>query len=431
MAAPFSQTFIWRTISNASFRRIHFNKHVGLQFSNANPLKVQRSHYLTRCPSFKSLLNAKSRYFYLRACGLNQSSRVGGQEFSRSTISVLYIAKVGVALTATCLIGFGLVKSDWNRFKVIAEGRERLHAIKPSRNVQVDTDKSGLKLTLFQYQTCPFCCKVRAVLDYHGFSYDVIEVNSVTKKQLKWSDYQKVPIVIVELPGSDQEVVIKDSSVIISVLESYLHDNAASIPQLCSYYPCLTENEGRRKKYDFQNKYFIMFPRTVDLNHTVEERSEERKWRKWADDHLVHMLSPNAYRTVKESLQAFQYFSAVGQWEQNFSFLERYVVIYIGAAVMYVMGMILKNKYKLKEDVRESLYDACNEWVKAVGKERVFMGGDQPNLADLAVYGILNSIEGCTAFQDALQNTKIGSWYYRTKAAVNSHQGAHQLNSSS
>lgn len=56
------------------------------------------------------------------------------------------------------------------------------------------------------------------------------------------------------------------------------------------------------------------------------------------------MLSPNAYRTVGEALQAFNYFSEVGEWEQNFTTLERYVVIYVGASVMYVMGKILKQK---------------------------------------------------------------------------------------
>ena len=75
--------------------------------------------------------------------------------------------------------------------------------------MRVDTDNTGLKLTLYQYQTCPFCCKVRAVLDYHGFSYDVIEVNSITKKQLKWSAYPKVPVLIAEMPGTGKEVVRK------------------------------------------------------------------------------------------------------------------------------------------------------------------------------------------------------------------------------
>jgi len=42
------------------------------------------------------------------------------------------------------------------------------------------------------------------------------------------------------------------------------------------------------------------------------------------------------------------------------------------------------NRYKLKDDVRESMYDACREWTSALKKSgRKFMGGDQPDLADL------------------------------------------------
>ena len=69
------------------------------------------------------------------------------------------------------------------------------------------TDDTGLKLTLYQYQTCPFCCKVRAFLDYYGFAYDIVEVNSVTRKQIKWSDYKKVPILVYEGAGKDGSLV--------------------------------------------------------------------------------------------------------------------------------------------------------------------------------------------------------------------------------
>lgn len=55
-----------------------------------------------------------------------------------------------------------------------------------------------MKITLLQYQSCPFCCKVRAFLDYYGFSYEVVEVNPVMRKQLKFSkNYRKVPMVLI------------------------------------------------------------------------------------------------------------------------------------------------------------------------------------------------------------------------------------------
>lgn len=154
---------------------------------------------------------------------------------------------------------------------------------------------------------------------------------------------------------------------------------------------------------------------------------DERTWRMWADDVLVHVLSPNVYRTRKEALQAFNYFSEVGEWEKNFPLWERLLVIYVGAAAMYFVAKRLKKRHNLKDDVRESFRDACHEWTSAVGGEHMFHGGSHPNLADLAVYGVLNSVEGCTAFEDMLKDTNIGPWYYRMKEATSSHAGSRAL----
>lgn len=52
-------------------------------------------------------------------------------------------------------------------------------------------------MTLYQYKTCPFCSKVRAFLDYHGVPYEIVEVNPVMRKEIKWSTYRKVPILMV------------------------------------------------------------------------------------------------------------------------------------------------------------------------------------------------------------------------------------------
>lgn len=91
---------------------------------------------------------------------------------------------------------------------------------------------------------------------------------------------------------------------------------------------------------------------------------------------------------------------------------------------MYFIGKRLKKRHNLKDDVRISLYDECNKWVHAVkAKGTPFMGGLQPNLADLAVFGVLNSIEGCIAFQDLLNNSKISTWYFSMKDVVHRHQG--------
>lgn len=70
-------------------------------------------------------------------------------------------------------------------------------------------DQSGLKLVLYQYQTCPFCCKVRAFLDYYGISYDIVEVDPVLRQSIKWSEYKKVPILLAKVENGYQVMHFK------------------------------------------------------------------------------------------------------------------------------------------------------------------------------------------------------------------------------
>ena len=52
------------------------------------------------------------------------------------------------------------------------------------------------QLTLYQYATCPFCCKTRAYLNYFKIPYNVVEVNPLFKREMKFSNYRKVPFLI-------------------------------------------------------------------------------------------------------------------------------------------------------------------------------------------------------------------------------------------
>ena len=182
-------------------------------------------------------------------------------------------------------------------------------------------------------------------------------------------------------------------------------------------------DENYVEKSEIQNRYFLMF-NEAKVERSKEDIVDERKWRKWVDDELVHSLSPNVYRSPSEALAAFQWFDKVGGWENVFSTWERYLVIYFGAFVMWALSKRLKKRHNLKDDVRQSLYDQCNHWLKNLSKKGTkFHGGSSPNLADLAVFGVLTAIEGCEAWQDARENTKIGVWFDDMKAAVRERQG--------
>lgn len=49
---------------------------------------------------------------------------------------------------------------------------------------------------------------------------------------------------------------------------------------------------------------------------------------------------------------------------------------------------------------------------------RLSTGGSKPNLADLAVFGVLRSIRYLRAGRDMVDNTHIGEWYARMETAV-------------
>ncbi|XP_041793399.1 prostaglandin E synthase 2 [Chelmon rostratus] len=275
----------------------------------------------------------------------------------------------------------------------------------------------GVKLTLYQYKTCPFCSKVRAFLDYHGLPYEIVEVNPVMRQEIKWSAYRKVPILMV-----DGELQLNDSSVIISCLKTYLINKEKSVSEVLRCYPELKfVNDSGKEVTEYSNKYWLMLSEDETLVVYPEKgmQKEEMKWRQWADDWLVHLISPNVYRTADEALASFDYIVREGK----FGTYEGFFAKYVGAAAMFLISKRLKKRHNLQDDVRQDLYKAVNSWVAAIGKKRKFMGGEQPNLADLAVFGVLRVMEGLQAFDDMMENTKVKYWYRRMERASLNHEG--------
>ncbi|XP_038063666.1 prostaglandin E synthase 2-like [Patiria miniata] len=306
-----------------------------------------------------------------------------------------------------------VLKHNIRRFS--SASAQSLETNETSQRFLSDVDASRLKLTLYQYQVCPFCCKLRAFLDFYGVPYQVVEVDPIRRKELKFSEYRKVPILVQEGPANEK-TQLNDSSVIISALTTYMSTDEKDFQRIVSYFPRMeSEDKKGKKSVEFGNKYEVM---TGKPGRTVNEK-EEKKWREWVDGVLVHYIPPNIYRSPSESLQAFSYISSHSQYNT----MQQFVIKYAGAVGMFFVAKKLKKKYDIPDDVRSCLYSAADDWTKAVGN-RKFMGGDKPNLADLAVYGALSSIEGLDAFNDMLYHTNIGSWYQRTRKAVKNKDGA-------
>ena len=108
------------------------------------------------------------------------------------------------------------------------------------------------------------------MLDYYGLSYDVVEVDSVLRKEIEWSAYKKVPILLTKVSGGYQP--LNDSSMIVSLISSYLQDQSKNIEELAKFYPTIniTDESGKPKK-EIMNKYFLMYQNGLPKNKTMDD----------------------------------------------------------------------------------------------------------------------------------------------------------------
>ncbi|KRX97348.1 Juvenile hormone epoxide hydrolase 1 [Trichinella pseudospiralis] len=227
--------------------------------------------------------------------------------FGNNSISKWFAAGVsGYLLTGAAV---SLQQTPAKQLNFWTRGVEqKLPALQATRKISSETDCSNLNLRLYQYQNCPFCCKVRSYLDYYGYSYELVEVNPITRKEIKFSEYKKVPILVC---GKDDPVQINDSSVIISFLQSYMLNPDADLHTILSAYPSsLIKGDDKKMQLVSPNKYFLMIP---DKQKHVNEEILE---------------------TMKESLKAFQWFSEVSDWRNTFHTWERLTAVYLGATYL-------------------------------------------------------------------------------------------------
>lgn len=222
--------------------------------------------------------------------------------------------------------------------------------------------------TLYQYNVCPFCCKVKAILSYKGISHETVEVHPLNKKEIKFSkDYKKVPIFV-----DENGVQINDSTPIMKYLD---------------------------EKYDGIKVF--------ETNQAA--KAEEEKWLKWADEVLVRALPPLIYKNLPDAVKAFDYITKEGK----FSWFQQRTIKYSGALVMTLVAKKSAKSQGIKDPQRH-LHQCLEKWSQALGT-REFLGGDKPNGADLAVFGILKSVEAMPAFLMVQNHTRLFDWYQRVE----------------
>jgi len=228
---------------------------------------------------------------------------------------------------------------------------------------------------IYQYEICPFCCKVKALLDLHRVPYATTEVNPLTKSETKaWSGgYKKVPIAMI---AGEQ---INDSPVI-----------------------CAQILDG------------LVASGQVDQKHLAEFRSPAAlEWAKWSDEKLAVLAFPNITRTFSEAYEAFGYVWGVPHFTQ----LDKAANQAIGSFFMWMAQGKIKKKYAI-DDEREAFISGIDKWMNEAVGSAPFAGGERPNFADVAVFGLLKAIDRTAAHADLMAATSVAPWYDRMLAAV-------------
>lgn len=232
-------------------------------------------------------------------------------------------------------------------------------------------NKALPNVTLYKYKICPYCNEVKSLLDYMGLPYKQVEVDPLSKAELKFSTtYRKVPIMMMD------NKQVNDSKVIMDTLIQRLTDDglisAESLKQLTS---------GSRG------------------NKVVEE------WVDWASKKLAVLMYPNLCASVSSAWKAFDYVHQVEGWGAA----KRTLIQVVGTLAMRAGSSRLKKKYAI-EDERQALLSTLASWSKQLGGD-VFHGGSSPDLADVCVFGVIDAVKGMPLHVDVLNNTAIGPWY--------------------
>ena len=270
------------------------------------------------------------------------------------------------------------------------------------------------RIFIYQYNCCPFCGKVKGVLDYYNIPYSLIEVSPITKSQLpnknKFLHDRNVPILLAAKASSgpnkyhiDQKITYK-SNVIISTLLEYLCVNG-QMPQ----------NEYNRSKSTI-----------IDA------------WHEWMDNNLI----PHIYAAIDYDSYDISYLNKLfndGKNKENeenstdimFRYLKEFKkfetmaittfpIQQICAQLFHNQAIQIRHKYGIQKgsDIK-NLKETMNEWHQVT--KISFHGGSKPDIADIMAFGIFRTFDNIPLIKQLIQETQLTEWYETVQEMVGQH----------
>lgn len=233
-------------------------------------------------------------------------------------------------------------------------------------------------VTLYEFELCPYCHKVRAGLELKGIPFRRVQVNPTSKKELPALPEgapRKVPVL--EVDGK----LIWDSTDILKYLDQ--------APGPVRFLP--EDPAGRAKAEQIET---------------------------WVDEALTFALPTVIYGTWGEAIKAAQ----VTARTSNFGFLNNMLVRAGGSVVMHQVSKRILKKHG-QTDGRAWLSREIDQFETWLG-DGPFVCGAEASLGDVATHGALTCIKEFPAFEEMMGRPRLASWYSRVAALRVQHRAA-------
>jgi microsomal prostaglandin-E synthase 2 len=228
------------------------------------------------------------------------------------------------------------------------------------------------QITLFQFQLCPFCHKVRAALELKGVTYQKVEVAPGNKKEL--------PDLPIDAPRKVPVLQIGDEIIWDST------DILLQIDRLVPQGDLLTTRKPG-------------------------ERDEEvEAFEEWVDQELMPALPTVIYDTWPNAIKA----ANITARESNFGLMDRFKVKVGGSLIMkLIVKRILK---RVGRTDGHAWLQECLDTAEQMVGDKNFVIGEKPTIADAALHGAFKCVEEFPIFEKISSRSTLKAWYDRIQA---------------
>jgi microsomal prostaglandin-E synthase 2 len=228
----------------------------------------------------------------------------------------------------------------------------------------------GQTPTLHMLHTCPFCWKVRGLIEYIGLDVEFISVNGMKiKKEVSFAgDWGKVPVFT-----DENGECHTDSTPLLKHIDA-------------------TYNDGKLA--------------------ALGDAERQQQWLEWTDSKMSKATIPILYGSIGSALQTTVRISKI----EKFGFFSKRLYAWAGFPVMW--GIIARKRVKKDGRTPKQLWhDLLTEFTDEHGSNSYF-GGNEPDLVDFATFGYMRSVSPFPQFSLLEDHAKAMAWYKRMEASV-------------